>query len=209
LIDPQPLERLGLGLAVSLAASLVNLAVALVLLRASRAHDSVTLEANAHHLLTDVWTSVGVLTGVGAVAVTGWDVLDPIVALVVAANIVWTGARIVRKSVLGLMDTALPPEHLLALRAALEPHLEEGVQYHALRTRQSGARRFVSLHVLVPGEWTVHRGHGLLERIEADIRRVVPHVTVFTHLESLDDPASWDDVALDRGESRPPREPGV
>jgi cation diffusion facilitator family transporter len=198
LLAPRALEQIGVGLGVSLLASLVNLAVALVLLRASRVHASVTLEANAHHLLTDVWTSAGVLAGVGAVAVTGWDVLDPMVALVVAVNIVWTGTSIIRKSVLGLMDTALPPEDLQSLRTALAPHLKDGVQYHALRSRQSGARRFVSLHVLVPGEWTVQRGHDLLERIEADIRHALPQVTVFTHLESVDDPASWDDLALDR-----------
>jgi cation diffusion facilitator family transporter len=204
LIAPRPLEQLGVGLGVSLLASLVNLAVAMVLLRTGRQHGSVTLEANARHLLTDVWTSAGVLGGVGAVALTGWNVLDPVVALLVAANIVWTGAGIVRKSVLGLMDTALPPEELRALRDALEPHLQEGVQYHALRSRQSGARRFVSLHVLVPGGWTVQRGHDLLERIEAAIRHALPHVTVFTHLESLDDPSSWEDVTLDRREPARP-----
>ncbi len=200
LLAPKPLEQLGVGLAVSLAASLVNLGVALVLLKASRRHNSVTLDANAHHLLTDVWTSVGVLAGVGLVGLTGWNALDAVVALIVAANIVWTGTTIVRKSVLGLMDTALPPDERQALRGALEPHLKDGVDYHALRSRQSGARRFVSLHVLVPGEWTVQRGHDLLERIEADIRGALPQVTVFTHLESLDDPSSWDDVTLDRRE---------
>jgi cation diffusion facilitator family transporter len=202
LLNPQPLQQIGVGLAVSLAALLVNLGVALVLLRAGRRHESITLEANARHLMTDVWTSAGVLAGVGAVALTGWNHLDPVVALIVAANIVWSGAHIVRRSVLGLMDTALPESELEALRAALEPHLRDGVQYHALRSRQSGARRFVSMHVLVPGQWTVHRGHELLERIEADVRRVIPNVTVFTHLESLDDPASWEDLALDRVDAR-------
>ena len=195
---PRPLAQVGTGLAVSVLASVVNLGVALVLLRAGRQHESITLEANARHLLTDVWTSVGVLVGVGAVALTGWQRLDPLVALVVAANIVWSGARIVRRSVLGLMDTALPPAEQEAVRRAMAPHLGEGVQYHALRTRQSGARRFVSMHVLVPGSWTVHEGHQLLERIEADVRVALPNVTVFTHLESLDDPAAWDDMTLDR-----------
>jgi cation diffusion facilitator family transporter len=198
LLAPQPIEQIGLGLGVSVAASLVNLAVALVLRRAGKQHQSVTLEASSHHLLTDVWTSAGVLVGVGAVAWSGWQLLDPLVALVVAANIVWSGIRIVRKSVLGLMDTALPPGELEAVHKVLAPYLVRGVEYHALRTRQSGARRFVSLHVLVPGEWTVHDGHQLLERIEADVRRTLPNVTVFTHLESLDDPASWEDISLDR-----------
>jgi cation diffusion facilitator family transporter len=195
---PRPLEQLGVGLAVSLTASLVNLVVARVLLRAGRRFESVTLAANAHHLLTDVWTSAGVVVGVGAVALTGWQRLDPIVALIVAGNIVWAGMRIVRDSVLGLLDTGLPVEERDAVRAAVERHLPQGVQYHALRTRQSGARRFVSLHVLVPGGWTVNRGHELLERLEREIRHVVPSVTVFTHLESLEDPSSWDDQALDR-----------
>ena len=198
LIFPKPLDQIGWGLGVSAIASLVNLAVALVLLGAGKRHDSISLQANAQHLLTDVWTSVGVLVGVSAVALTGWERLDPIVALVVAGNIVWSGVRIVRTSVLGLMDTALPAAEQNALRTVLEHYLPSGLQYHALRTRQSGARRFVSLHVLVPGKWTVQRGHQLLELIEADIRRVLPNVTVFTHLESLNDPASWDDLTLDR-----------
>jgi cation diffusion facilitator family transporter len=208
LLAPKPLEQVGLGLAVSVLASLVNLSVALILLRASKRYRSITLEANANHLLTDVWTSGGVLVGVGAVALTGWQRLDPLVAILVAANIVWAGVRIVRKSVSGLMDTALPPEEQGALRRVLEPYLQTGVQYHALRTRQSGARQFVSLHVLVPGAWTVHEGHQLLERIEADIRQTVPNVTAFTHLESLDDPISWDDMHLDRPEALPAILPG-
>ncbi len=200
LITPNPIEQVGLGMGVSVAASLVNLFVAQVLLRASKEHHSITLEANAHHLMTDVWTSAGVLAGVGAVALTGWERLDPIVACLVAANIVWSGAGIVRKSLLGLMDTAVPVEDQRKLQDALEPHIRNGIQYHALRTRQSGARQFVSLHLLVPGSWTVQRGHRLLESIEADIRCALPSATVFTHLESLSDPASWDDTSLDRTE---------
>jgi cation diffusion facilitator family transporter len=207
LITPKPIEQVGLGLGVSVAASLVNLFVAQVLLRASKQHHSITLEANAHHLMTDVWTSAGVLAGVGAVALTGWERLDPIVACLVAANIVWSGVGIVRKSVLGLMDTALPIEDQNKLQKALEPYVQSGVQYHALRTRQSGARQFVSLHVLVPGLWTVQRGHRLLESIEADIRHALPSVTVFTHLESLNAPASWGDTSLDRTETPPLESP--
>jgi cation diffusion facilitator family transporter len=203
LIVPKPLEQIGFGMVVSVAASLVNLFVARVLLRAGKQHHSITLEADARHLMTDVWTSAGVLVGVGAVALTGWVRLDPIVACLVAANIVWSGVSIVRKSVLGLMDTALPIEDRNKLHKALEPYTQLGVQYHALRTRESGARKFVSLHVLVPGPWTIERGHRLLERIEADIRNALPSVTVFTHLESLTDPASWDDTSLDRIETPP------
>jgi cation diffusion facilitator family transporter len=200
LLAPHPLEQLGLGLAVSAAAALVNLGVALVIRRAGRRHRSVTLEANAQHLLTDVWTSVAVLIGVGAVAGTGRQWLDPVVALLVSANIMWTGTGIVRSAITGLMDSALSPAEQLALQRAIGPHVIAPVQVHALRSRQSGARRFVSLHVLVPGDWNVQRGHELLERIEADIRRSIPNASVLTHLESLDDPASWDDIQLDRGE---------
>jgi cation diffusion facilitator family transporter len=207
LITPKPLEQIGLGLGVSIAASLVNLFVAIVLLRASKHHHSVTLEANAQHLMTDVWTSAGVIIGVGAVALTGWERLDPIVAFLVAGNIVWSGVRIVHKSALGLMDTALPVEEQNTLRRVLEPYIQNGVQYHALRTRQSGARQFVSVHVLVPGIWTVQCGHRLLESIEADISHALPSVTVFTHLESLNDPASWDDTNLDRTEIPPIESP--
>jgi cation diffusion facilitator family transporter len=206
-MTPKPLEQVGLGLGVSVTASLVNLVVAVVLLRAGKRYDSITLQANAQHLMTDVWTSVGVLIGVGAVALTGWEHLDPIVALLVAGNIVWSGVRIVRTSVLGLMDAALPAEEQQRVRNILDPHLQAGVQYHALRTRQSGARRFVSLHILVPGKWTVQRGHRLLERIEADLRRELTNVTVFTHLESLNDPASWEDTNLDRVDTPSIHEP--
>lgn len=201
LITPKPLQELGAGLVVSLAASLVNLIVALLILRAGRKHNSITLEANAHHLLTDVWTSVGVLVGVGMVAITGWQRLDPMVALLVAANIVWAGVGIVRRSIGGLMDTALSAEDVSKVRKAFEAYEKNGVQFHALRTRQSGMRKFISVHVLVPGEWTVHRGHELLECIEEDIRLAVPETVVFTHLESLDDPASWEDQTLERKKS--------
>ncbi|WP_417910317.1 cation diffusion facilitator family transporter [Candidatus Electronema sp. PJ] len=200
---PQPLEQIGMGLLVSIAASLVNLFVALLLLKASKRYHSITLEANAHHLLTDVWTSAGVLLGVGLVALTGWQQLDPLVALLVAGNIIWAGFHIVRSSVLGLMDTALPTEELAAIQRVLDQHSQSHVQFHALRTRRAGARRFVSLHVLVPGAWTVHKGHELVEQIEADICRAVPNMTAFTHLESLNDPASWNDTDLDRTEELP------
>jgi cation diffusion facilitator family transporter len=198
LITPRPLAQIGVGLAVSLAAALINLGVALVLLRAGRKYNSITLEADAHHLLTDVWTSVGVLAGVGLVALTGWNALDALVALLVATNIIWTGVGIMRRSILGLMDTALSPEDLAAVRKVLDRYAVDGVQFHALLTRQAGAWKFISVHVLVPGTWTVQHGHELLERIEGDIRQALPDSTVFTHLESLDDPASWDDQTLER-----------
>jgi cation diffusion facilitator family transporter len=198
LISPRPLEEIGVGLAVSIAASLVNFGVAIQLLRVGTRRNSITLEANARHLLTDVWTSVGVVAGVGMVAWTGWERLDPIVALAVAANIIWTGVGIIRRSVGGLMDTALPVEDRVAVWQVLKGHEQAGVKFHALWTRQAGVRKFISLHVLVPGDWTVHRGHQFLERIEDDIRQAVRDSAVFTHLESLDDPTSWEDETLDR-----------
>jgi cation diffusion facilitator family transporter len=199
LFHPPELVQVGAGLAVSVVASLINLGVALLLLRVGKKHHSITLEANAHHLLTDVWTSVGVLAGVGTVVLTGWLWMDPVVALLVAANIVWTGVHIVWRSISGLMDPALSEEDLATINQLLASYQNEEVQFHALRSRQAGARKFVSVHVLVPGTWTVHHGHALLENIEESLRRALPNITVFTHLESLDDPASWDDQALDRG----------
>ena len=201
LIHPKPLVELGIGLAVSLTASVINLIVALVLLSAGKKHNSITLEANAHHLLTDVWTGLGVVIGVGAVAFSGWQRLDPIVALLVAAIIIWAGVGIVKRSISGLMDVAVSVEDMASVRAVLKKYEEQGIQFHALRSRQAGARKFVSTHVLVPGDWTVHRGHELLDQIEAEIRATVPDSTVFTHLESLDDPASWADEHLEGGKS--------
>lgn len=198
LMHPRALEMVGLGLIVSVAASLVNLGVSLILMRAARRRNSVTLEANARHLMTDVWTSAGVVVGVGAVAVTGWQSLDPIVAIAVACNIVWVGGRIVYGSIHGLMDSALPAEEQAMLRNVLEAHVRDGIGYHAFRTRRSGTRRFVSLHVLVPGEWSVKKSHDLIERIEEDICKALPNLHVIIHFEPIEDPSSWDDVGLDR-----------
>ncbi|MCU0491566.1 MAG: cation diffusion facilitator family transporter [Chloroflexaceae bacterium] len=200
LLNPQPLEQVGLGLGMSVLASLINLGVALVLFRAGKLHSSITLEASAQHLMTDVWTSAGVLVGVGAVAFTGWLWLDPLIALVVAANIVWAGWNLMRRSALGLLDTALPHPEREQVLAVLNRYAEEGVGYHALRTRQAGAHRFVSVHILVPGAWSVQRGHRLLEQIEHDIRQALPSSTVFTHLEPLEDPVSFEDTQLERVE---------
>ncbi len=186
LIRPKPLEQVGFGLAVSVLASLVNLAVALLLLRVGRKRNSITLEANAQHLLTDVWTSVGVIVGVAAVALTGWQRLDPTVALAVAANIVWTGIRIVRRSTAGLMDSALSAQDLAAVQRVLQAHQQAGLQFHKLQTRQAGARKFVSIHVQVPGGWTVDRGHQAAGRIASDIRQALPDAFVTTHIEPLE-----------------------
>jgi len=202
LIAPIPLQHVGIGLAMTVAAAVVNFGVARVLLAADRKYRSITLEADAHHLMTDVWTSAGVVVGVGAVALTGWERLDPIIALAVAANIIWTGAKLVRRSVLGLLDGALPAADQEAVRRVLDECCDQDVQFHALRTRQAGARKFVSVHILVPGEWTVQRGHDLLEYIEEQIRTAVPGANMFTHLEPLEDPVSWQDIGLDRDDER-------
>jgi len=198
LLQPRPLEQAAVGLAVTVAASLINFGVARVLLRAGRRFDSIALEADAHHLMTDVWTSVGVIGGVAAVALTGWTRLDPLIALAVAANIIWSGVQLLRRSVRGLMDAALPDAQLRAIRRVLSRYHSEGVYTHALRTRQAGRRSFISVHVLVPGDWSVQRGHKLVERMEQEIRAVVANGTVFTHLEPLEDPLSWQDMQLDR-----------
>jgi cation diffusion facilitator family transporter len=198
LLEPKELEQLGLGLTVSVVASLLNLGAALLLLRVGRRRHSITLEANAHHLMTDVWTSAGVLAGVGAVALTGWQRLDPLVALVVAANIVWTGVRIVRRSVGGLMDSALPAQDQETIRKVLASHTGDGIAFHALRTRQAGPRGFVDLHLLVPDDWTIKRSHTLAEQVERELRAALPRVTATIHLEPIDDPVSWGDESLDR-----------
>jgi len=197
LISPAGLSHTGLGLGVSVVAALINLVVARVLLRAGRRHRSEALSADGHHLMTDVWTSAGVVVGVAAVVVTGWARLDPIVALAVAANIVWTGFRIVSASLHGLLDRAWDAGDQTALDQVLAGH-GDPVKFHAVRTRQAGRRRFVSMHVLVPGDWTVTRGHTFVEELEREVRAAVPGSTVFTHLEPLEDPASWTDTELDR-----------
>lgn len=198
LFDPQPLDQAGLGIAISALASLVNYGIARVLAQAARRYESVTLAADARHLMTDVWTTAGVLAGVAAVALTGWHWLDPAIALAVALHIIWAGWHLVRDAIDGLMDKALPAEEQAALVQVLEGYCErDKVQYHALRTRRAASRRFVSVHILVPGAWSVQQGHDLLERIEADMRARLSGMTIVTHLEPLEDPVAWDDPGLD------------
>jgi cation diffusion facilitator family transporter len=198
LLNPEPLEQLGLGLLVSVVAALLNLAVARILLRAGRQYRSITLEANAKHLMTDVWTTGGVLLGIGAVALTGWQILDPLIAIVVAGQILIAGIRLVHASASGLMDIALPADELQQIIAVLDRYAVDGVRYHALRTRLAGAQRFMSVHVQVPGAWSVQDGHSLLEDIDRDVRELLSPISVFTHLEPLEDPRSWDDIEINR-----------
>ena len=198
LLDPRPLQDVGIGLAVSAVASIINFATARSLMKVGRKYRSITLEADAHHLLTDVWTSVGVILGVGLVGLGGWLWLDPVIALLVAANIVWTGWQLLHRSAAGLMDVSLPEAELQTIEQVLDEYRRQGLEFHALRTRQAGSRAFATLHVLVPGAWSVQLGHDWCERIEADIRRALPYAHVTTHLEPREDPVSLSDQELDR-----------
>ncbi len=196
ILHPQPLERLGLGLGLSLLATAINGIVALILLKASHRLRSITLKADAHHLLTDVWTSIGVGVGIGLVHLTGWLILDPICALFVAANIVWTGAQLLKETGAGLLDTSIPNDARQAIDKIMHEYEAQGIQFHALRTRVAGTRSFISFHVLVPGAWTVQHGHDICEQIERAIVTALPGTDVTTHLEPLEDPISWDDEIL-------------
>lgn len=201
LLAPVPLEQTTTGLLIVAAATVLNLVVARVLLHAGRKEHSIALEANARHLMTDVWTSLGVIAGVALAAITGWIQLDALIAIAVALHIVLAGIDLARRSALGLLDTAIVSAEQDQVQQILRRHEERGIGFHAVRTRQAGGRRFVSMHVLVPGEWTVNRGHELLEEIEAEIRAALPKATVFTHLEPLEDPVSWEDVGIERRRS--------
>ncbi|OFZ84866.1 MAG: transporter [Betaproteobacteria bacterium RBG_16_66_20] len=199
LAAPQPIEAPLLGIALSALATAINLGIGLLLISAGRRMHSIALEADGHHLMSDVWTSVGVIAGVALVAATGWLILDPLIALAVAIQIVWTGAVLMRRSFAGLLDAAIPE----AERAEIEKIFAEyrpryGVEFHALRTRQAGARRFISFHLLVPDAWPVDRAHQLSEEVEERIRSLVPNAITFCHLEPISHPSSYDDIKLER-----------
>jgi cation diffusion facilitator family transporter len=193
LLKPAPLEAVGWGLAISTIASLLNGGVAFVLMRAGRKYRSPVLDADGRHLLTDVWTSVGVLIGVGAVQVTGWLRLDALVAMAVGLNIIVTGVNLLRESTGALMDKALPAEDHDAIVSVLKKFESDNVKFHALQTRQAGRHRFVSMHVLVPAAWTIQQGHDLSEDLEGQIIDLLPDTTVHTHVEPIEDPRSWQD----------------
>lgn len=198
LLQPQEIERVGIGLAVAVIAAIINGLVGWRLLIAARQTRSIVLRADAHHLFTDVWTSVGVVAGVALVSVTGWLRLDAIIAIAIGINIIFTGYKLVNASIHGLLDTAIPIEDLDKVERVLRRYqMEHNIVTHALRTRESGTRRFVSMHVLVPGDWTISQGHELVQQLESDIRDALPETTVFTHLEPVDEPESWNDAGLD------------
>ena len=198
LLHPHPLEQVGLGLAFFVAGAVIHGVLAWFMLRAGKRLRSITLEADAHHLFADVFTTAGVLVGVLLVAITGWLILDPIIALLVALNVIWTGIRLLRQTGLGLLDTALSKEDVKQIETVFETYRAQGILFHALRTRQAASRRFISFHVLVPGTWTVFKGHAMCEEIELTLRNALPETTVFTHLEPREDPASFADQGLDR-----------
>ena len=199
LASPQPIEAPLLGIALSAAASAINLGAGLLLISVGRRLHSIALEADGHHLMSDVWTSVGVIGGVALVAATGWLILDPLIALAVAVHIIWIGAVLMRRSFAGLLDAAIPE----AERAEIERIFAEyrkryGVEFHALLTRQAGARRFISFHLLVPDAWPVDRAHRLSEEIEERVRSLVPNAITLSHIEPISQPASYDDIKLER-----------
>ncbi len=193
LINPRPLEIPFIGLAVSITASIINLLVAQILSRAGKAYNSITLEADARHLMTDVWTSAGVIAGVFIVGISGYHILDPAIAILVSANIVHIGYNLVRRSINGLMDTSLETKDMVLLDNVLDKYRSHGIQFHALKTRQSAGRCYISVHVLVPGDWSVHKAHHLVEKIEVDVRKALSCANIITHLEPIEDIISYPD----------------
>jgi cation diffusion facilitator family transporter len=197
LLEPQPLESIGIGLLITLVATAINGAVGWLLIRAGRTHRSATLAADGQHLMTDVWTSLGIVVGVGLVGLTGWLALDSLVAIAVALNILWIGGRLVWSSSRSLLDAALPESDVLTITAVLDRYRCDEVQFHGLQTRESGRTRFASVHVLVPGDWSVQKAHDLVEEVEHDLTLAVDDLHVTTHIEPLEDARSYDDVAFD------------
>ena len=191
-LDPQAIEQVGIGLAISVVAAVVNGIVALVLIRAGRRFNSITLEADGKHLMTDLITTVGVVIGVLLVVWTGWLRLDPVIAFLVGCNIIVAGWGLVRRSVDGLMDHTMSPEENDRLVAVLKRFASDEVAFHDIRTREAGADSHVSMHVLVPGAWSVQRGHDLLEEIESAVRTELHRCQVTTHLEPIEDPRSYE-----------------
>lgn len=196
IVDPRPLEALTTGTLLALVASLINFAVAIVLLRVGKESRSIVLEADGKHLMTDVWTSAGVLIGLGLVKLTGYEILDPIIAIGVACNILWTGFGLVLRSFNGLMDHALPVDEQATVRAAIASQLQPGTTFHAVRTRQAGAHRFVDFHLLVPGTMSVQKAHDLTGHIEQALAQALPGIEVTVHIEPIEEQAAWEDSAL-------------
>ncbi len=192
LLNPAPLENLGIGVAVALIASAINFGVSRIMLRVARQEDSIALEADAKHLMTDVWTSIGVVAGIIVVGITGWQVLDPLIAIAVGINIIWMGVQLIRRSTAGLMDSTLPDAEVDVIQTAINQVAGHDTPYHALRTRKSGSRRFIDFHLLLPGQTTVQTSHDLVSRIETAIEQDLPNTFVTIHVEPREDATSWD-----------------
>ena len=197
LLNPRPLESLGIGLAISMVAAVANGIVGRILIGVGTRHRSITLRADGKHLMTDVYTSVGVVAGLGLAWITGWNWMDPVVAILVGVNILVTGYRLISESTAGLMDVSLSPEDNARIHAILDAHVEKGrIEFHAVRTRESGALQFMEMHMLVPGAWTVLRGHDAMEDLIEEIVAEFPAMRVTGHLEPVSDPRSYEDMAL-------------
>ena len=201
LFNPVPLENVNIGLLFSLLASFVNLSVGLILINNGKKRKSLILEADGRHLLTDVLTSVGVIAGIIIVKFTGWLIVDPIIAILVTLNIIYTGYRLIIRSASGLMDVTIPDEDMIKITLYLDSLKTRQIEYHSLMTRTAGQRKFVFFHLLVPGNWTVKQGHDFADEIEEHIINMFNQpVTVDTHLEPVEDPASMNDIGLDRSQ---------
>ncbi|WP_313381570.1 cation diffusion facilitator family transporter [Proteiniphilum saccharofermentans] len=201
LIDPRPIENINTGLLFSLLASLVNLAVGMTLVRNGKKRRSLLLEADGKHLMADVWTSAGVIVAIVIVKFTGWLIVDPIIAILVALHIIYTGYRLISRSASGLMDASIPDEDLEKITNYLDSLNDQKIEYHSLLTRVAGRRKFIAMHILVPGKWTVKEAHDYADEIEETIVNMFDEpVTVHTHLEPVEDPASMKDIGIDRQE---------
>ena len=192
ILNPVPVENIGIGAIVAGIASAINFGVSRIMLRVSKQHDSIALEADAHHLMTDVWTSVGVIGGVILVGITGWALLDPLLAIAVGLNIIWMGVKLIRRSSQGLMDQALPAQEVKVVQQAVQTTAGVDTPYHALRTRKSGSRRFVDMHLLMPGRTTVQESHDVVRKIESAIQEQLANTSITIHIEPLEDASSWD-----------------
>ena len=193
-VIPIPIHNVGIGLIVAVIAAVINGAVAFVLLRAGSRHNSITLRADGHHLLTDVWTSIGVVAGVGLVALTGWQRLDPLIAFIIGINIIVTGTQLLRESIGGLLDKTLADEDNEAIVEILRAHSSHNVSFHGLQTREAGRHQFMNVHMQVPDEWSVHHAHQVAHTVEDDILSQYPLMNAIIHIEPISDPASYEDI---------------
>lgn len=194
LVNPRPLEELGIGIVITVVATVLNGIVGAILIRAGKRHRSITLRADGKHLITDVYTSVGVIVGIGLVMATGWEILDPIIAIAVGVHILFAGGALIRESTGGLMDISMSEEDNARLQDILDSHTSDEIGFHAVRTRESGARQFMEMHMLVPGAWTVQHGHDVMEDLIDEIQTEFPSLWVTGHLEPIEDPRSYEDM---------------